>query len=73
MLISQTRNGPTYIWTQEGWLYLAVVLDVFSRIVVGWSMATIQDATLVVQALHMALTRRCPQAGLLHHSDRGST
>lgn len=63
----------TYIWTAEGWLYLAVVLDLFSRMVVGWSMATIQDATLVVQALQMALTRRCPQAGLLHHSDRGST
>ncbi len=63
----------TYIWTREGWLFLAVVLDLFSRMVVGWSMAAIQDATLVVQALQMALTRRCPQAGLLHHSDRGST
>src|SRR6266851_5868078 len=62
----------TYIWTQEGWLYLAVVLDLFSRMVVGWSMAAIQDATLVVNALEMALTRRRPQAGLLHHSDRGS-
>ncbi len=63
----------TYIWTAEGWLYLAVVLDLFSRMVVGWSMAAIQDATLVVQALRMALARRRPQAGLLHHSDRGST
>jgi putative transposase len=63
----------TYIWTAEGWLYLAVVLDLFSRMVVGWSMMAIQDATLVVQALRMALARRCPQAGLLHHSDRGST
>jgi transposase InsO family protein len=63
----------TYIWTAEGWLFLAVVLDLFSRMVVGWSMATIQDATLVVQALHMAITRRRPQAGLLHHTDRGST
>src|SRR5205085_9194735 len=63
----------TSIWTAEGWLFLAVVLDLFSRMVVGWSMAAIQDATLVVQALQMALTRRCPQAGLLHHSDRGST
>lgn len=53
----------TYIWTAEGWLFLAVVLDVFSRMVVGWSMATIQDASLVVQALHMASTRRRPQAG----------
>jgi transposase InsO family protein len=63
----------TYIWTTEGWLYLAVVLDLFSRLVVGWSMAALQDATLVVQALQMALARRRPQAGLLHHSDRGST
>ena len=63
----------TYIWTAEGWLFLAVVLDLFSRMVVGWSMAAIQDATLVVQALHMAIARRRPQAGLLHHTDRGST
>jgi putative transposase len=63
----------TSIWTAEGWLYLAVVLDLFSRMVIGWSMAAIQDATLVVHALRMALTRRRPQAGLLHHSDRGST
>jgi putative transposase len=63
----------TYIWTTEGWLFLAVVLDLFSRMVVGWSMAALQDATLVVHALHMALARRRPQAGLLHHSDRGST
>jgi putative transposase len=63
----------TYIWTAEGWLYLAVVLDLFSRMVVGWSMAAVQDATLVIQALQMAITRRRPQAGLLHHTDRGST
>ncbi len=63
----------TYIWTAEGWLFLAVVLDLFSRMVVGWSMAAIQDATLVVQALRMAIVRRRPQAGLLHHTDRGST
>src|SRR5262249_50797089 len=55
------------------WLYLAVVLDLFSRLVVGWSMAATQDATLVVQALQMAITRRRPPPGLLHHSDRGST
>ena len=54
-------------------LFLAVVLDLFSRMVVGWSMAAIQDATLVVQALHMAIARRRPQAGLLHHTDHGST
>ena len=63
----------TYLWTAEGWLYLAGVLDLFSRMVVGWSMAATQDATLVVQALRMAIVRRRPQGGLLHHSDRGST
>jgi putative transposase len=63
----------TYIWTAEGWLYLAVVLDLFSRMVVGWSMAATQDGRLVVQALEMAVARRRPGAGLLHHSDRGST
>ncbi len=66
-------TDTTYIWTQEGWLYLAVVLDLFSRLVVGWAMAAVQDAALVINALNMALARRCPQAGLLLHSDRGST
>ncbi|MBV9231123.1 MAG: IS3 family transposase, partial [Chloroflexi bacterium] len=66
-------SDTTYIWTQEGWLFLAVVLDLFSRMGVGWSMAAIQDATLVINALKMALARRCPQAGFLVHSDRGST
>jgi len=63
----------TSIWTAEGWLYLAVVLDLFSRMVVGWSMAAIQDATLVTQTLHMAVARRRKHPGLLHHTDRGST
>lgn len=63
----------TYIWTAEGWLYLAVVLDLFSRMVVGWAMAAVQDATLVINAFNMALVRRHPEAGLLVHSDRGST
>ena len=62
----------TSIWTAEGWLYLAVVLDLFSRMVIGWSMAATQDANLVMQALQMAITRRRPPTGLLHHSDRGS-
>jgi putative transposase len=57
----------------EALCFLAVVLDMFSRMVLGWSMATLQDAAIVTQALHMALARRRPQAGLLHHSDRGST
>jgi transposase InsO family protein len=65
-------TDTTYIWTPEGWVYLAVVLDLFSRMVVGWSLAALQDAPLVVNALEMALARRRPQAGLLHHSDRGS-
>lgn len=62
----------TGVWTAEGWLYVAVVLDLFSRLVVGWAMAAHRDAELVEQSLHMALLRRHPAAGLLHHSDRGS-
>ena len=62
----------TAIPTGEGWLYLAVVLDVFSRLVVGWAMDSIQDEHLIEQALRMALGRREPRAELLHHSDRGS-
>jgi transposase InsO family protein len=62
----------TYIDTAEGWLYLAVVLDLFSRKVVGWSMAEQMDTALVENALRMALQARCPDASLLHHSDQGS-
>jgi putative transposase len=61
----------TYIPTAQGWLYLAVILDLYSRIVVGWSMSGHCDEELVENALHMALARRHPKAGLLHHSDRG--
>ena len=61
----------TYVWTDEGWLYLAVVIDLFSRRVVGWSMNDDLKAAGVANALSMALTRRRPGAGLLHHSDRG--
>lgn len=61
----------TYIKTAAGWLYLAVVLDLFSRRIVGWAMDATFDETLVEQALSMALTQRKPDAGLLHHSDRG--
>jgi len=61
----------TYISTKEGWLYLAAVLDVFSRRVVGWSMSERIDTELVKSALQMATTQRLPKAGLLHHSDRG--
>ena len=63
----------TYIPTREGWLYLAVVEDLFSRIIVGWSMAEAMESRLVVDALHLALGRRRPEAGLLAHSDRGSS
>jgi transposase InsO family protein len=62
----------TYIATNEGWLYLAAVLDLFSRQVVGWSMRELGDTTLVEQALQMAFARRHPPPGLLHHSDQGS-
>jgi putative transposase len=60
------------IETAEGWLYLAVILDLFSRMVVGWAMAATEDEQLVELALRMALANRHPPAGLLHHSDRGS-
>jgi transposase InsO family protein len=62
----------TYIPTREGWLYLAVVEDLYSRMVVGWSMADHMQSRLVVDALEMAVARRLPQEGLLAHSDRGS-
>jgi putative transposase len=62
----------TYVWTAEGWEYLAVLLDLHSRKVVGWAMQSRIDAALVQEALRMALGRRRPSAGLIHHSDRGS-
>jgi putative transposase len=62
----------TYVWTEEGWLYVAVLLDLYSRKVVGWAMSECIDTALIAQALQMALGRRQPTAGLLHHSDRGS-
>lgn len=62
----------TYIPTDEGWLYLAAVLDLFSRRVVGWAMDTGMTVDLPLRALRMALHSRRPQPGLLHHSDRGS-
>jgi transposase InsO family protein len=61
----------TYIPTQEGFLYLAVVMDLFSRRIVGWSMADHLEASLVIDAMEMALARRSPAAGILAHSDRG--
>lgn len=62
----------TYLWTNQGWMYLAVVLDLFSRRVVGWALADHMRAELVSNALQMAVGRRQPRPGLIHHSDRGS-
>jgi putative transposase len=62
----------TYVWTAEGWLYLAVMLDLFARKVVGWATSPANDTALALAALDAALLARRPQAGLVHHSDRGS-
>ena len=62
----------TYVWTAEGWLYVAAVVDLFSRRVVGWSMSAAMTAQLVTDALIMAIRRRGKPNALLHHSDRGS-
>jgi putative transposase len=62
----------TYVWTADGWLYLAAILDLFSRRVVGLAMSERIDRALVLEALRNAVGRRLPNAGLMHHSDRGS-
>jgi len=62
----------TYLWTQEGWLYLAAVLDLFSRRIVGWALAEHMKEELVSEAFSMAIARRKPRNELMHHSDRGS-
>jgi len=75
-----TADGPdekwgvdiSYVWTAEGWLYLAVVLDLFSRRIVGWSLSDRMKRGLAMDALQRAIDRRQPPAGLIHHSDRGS-
>jgi putative transposase len=75
-----TASGPnqkyvgdiTYLWTEEGWLYLAVVIDLYSRLVVGWAMSRRMTAPLVCDALQMALWRRRKPSGVIVHSDRGS-
>jgi putative transposase len=74
-----TPEGPNRVWatdityvaTKHGWLYLAVVLDLYSRLVVGWSMQPYMDRRLVLGALQMAIVSRRPAPGLVHHSDRG--
>jgi transposase InsO family protein len=62
----------TYIPTDEGWLYLGAVMDLYSRRIIGWAMSRHIDSDLVTDALQMAIQKRKPQAGLIHHSDRGS-
>jgi transposase InsO family protein len=61
----------SYVWTDEGWCYLAVILDLFSRAVVGWALDTTLTTQLPLRALDMAVRRRVPGSSLLHHSDRG--
>ena len=75
-----TAKGPnerwasdiTYIATHQGWLYLAVVMDLYSRRIVGWSMDRWINRHLIIDALNMAIGQRCPEGELIHHSDRGS-
>ena len=62
----------TYIWTLQGWLYLAIILDLFSRKIVGWTLDTSLKTGLVLRALHMAILKRQPPPDLIFHSDRGS-
>lgn len=62
----------TYIWTKEGWLYLAVIMDVYSRKIVGWSLGSSLNAELVLKSLRMAIVQRNPKEGIIFHSDRGS-
>jgi len=66
-------TDTTFVPTRQGWLYLAIVLDLYSRQVVGWAMSASNNKQLVCDALSMAVEHRQPQAGLLHHSDRGNT
>ena len=65
-------SDVTYIWTVQGWLYLAVVMDLYSRRIVGWSMSRRINRHLVLAALQMALAYRCPASGLIHHFDQGA-
>lgn len=62
----------TYLWTQQGWLYLAVIMDVYSRKIVGWSVQSSLSTELVIKALLMAILHRNPEQGIIFHSDRGS-
>ena len=64
-------SGVTYIWTNGGWLYLSVILDLFSRQVVGWAMSDRLTADFVIRSLYQAIVRRRPPTGCIFHSDRG--
>jgi len=66
-------GDTTELLTTTGVFYLAAIVDLYARIVVGWAMSAVNDRRLTIAALDQALKRRCPEAGLLHHSDRGST
>jgi transposase InsO family protein len=77
-----TANAPNQRWVgdttefligESGKLHLAAILDLYSRFIVGWAVSAVNDRHLTIRALEMALTRRCPGAGLLHHSDQGCT
>jgi transposase InsO family protein len=65
-------GDATFIPTQEGWLYLAIIQDLYSRLIVGWSMNRYLNASLVTEALMMAINRRRPKPGLIHHTDQGA-
>lgn len=75
-----TADAPNTKWvaditgieTEQGWLYLAAIVDIYSRYVVGWAMSKERDEQLIIKAVKMAVTQRRPGAGLVHHSDRGS-
>ena len=62
----------SYIWTREGWLYLAVILDLHSRRVIGWAVSNRMKRDLAIRALNMAIAFRSPPKGCIHHTDRGS-
>jgi transposase InsO family protein len=63
----------TYIWTQQGWVYLAILVDLCTRAIVGWAVSRNCDTALTLKALEAAVTNRKPKPGLIHHTDRGST
>ncbi len=67
-----TGGDISYIWTREGWLYLAVILDLHSRRVIGWAVSNRMKRDLAIRALNMAIAFRAPPKGCIHHTDRGS-